>query len=348
MTQLAYASPVEPALPFKDRRTGLRVYGILFIVFGSLGALMALFTPLSLILPRAAGQPRPHVGETLGAGAFLLASASAVIWAGIGSLRLRRWARPVILASAWAILVMSAIVCGILVFMMPQMLQQMRAAGGPAGAETVAIVSLALGLLLVLAVPAVIVWFYRSADVRATLGHFDPFPRFTDGCPTPILAISIVLLWTSAAWLSEALGRGVVPVFATSLTGVPAVVAHVLLALVAAWLARMFFNLRRAAWPIGAAFLVVCYLSAASTALFGDSRAALLQAGHTQAEIDAVEVFAPAGGTAHAVVSLLSLAVGLAYLLYSRRFLVRSRTAENLQHASAGLAAASHTGAGSP
>ena len=78
---------------YRDRATGLIVFGVFEILLGALCLLLALLMPLSLMMAnRNAGAPRPLVGLIFGTGFYVLAG-TALVWLGIGSLLARRWAR---------------------------------------------------------------------------------------------------------------------------------------------------------------------------------------------------------------------------------------------------------------
>jgi tetrahydromethanopterin S-methyltransferase subunit D len=93
------------ALGFKDRKAGLLVFGILQITLGGAGAVLMFFATINIIAsPILKESPaRPVSAAALAiwyfcAGAFL---AVWSVWTGVGSIKARRWARVLILASSW-------------------------------------------------------------------------------------------------------------------------------------------------------------------------------------------------------------------------------------------------------
>ena len=68
--------------------------------------------------------------------------------------------------------------------------------------------------------PAVFLFFYHRASVRATCQRRDPQIRWTDRCPMPVLALSILLAWGAACCLFSMVAyRGVMPLFGVFASG---------------------------------------------------------------------------------------------------------------------------------
>ena len=92
--------------------------------------------------------------------------------------------------------------------------------------------------------PLAAVLFFRSPHVLATCAARDPRPRWTDRCPTAVVALVITSALTAISILPGLLGpRAVVPAFGTLVTGTPARLAQAAFAgalVFSAWsLARM-------------------------------------------------------------------------------------------------------------
>lgn len=197
------SSPRSPApLPaeFKDRRTGLQIFGAFTIV---LGVLFALLIPMMIL------------GQTLNAKAtgtpvrfrelfFLIVlyggMATALVWVGIGSCLIRRWARALLLMGSASGLVIGAGSMVVLAFVLPQfgaLIKSAQPAGAPPLAEAAQTVAMILigGMVFVIYVVLPGVWFlfYRSPHVKATCEAHDPVPRWTDACPLPVLTVSLWL-----------------------------------------------------------------------------------------------------------------------------------------------------------
>src|SRR5687768_6456744 len=99
---LPYATPPGAlSLPFKDRRPGLKAMGVILILLGAGAACMGALTPLALLAPAAAGGGQQDWRGLLFGFVMYLGAGALLIVSGVGALRLRRWARPVLLVTAW-------------------------------------------------------------------------------------------------------------------------------------------------------------------------------------------------------------------------------------------------------
>jgi hypothetical protein len=195
--------PIEaaPAPAYKDRSTGLMVFGILTLL---LGCLAGLFVPLMLFAQIMAAKA-PHAEQVnhatmLPAMAIYGGLAVMLIWLGIGSIKARRWARALLLIFSWSWLIMGICMTVIMPFLMAKVFATLppNAKTGqptmPPAAITGMIVGTVVffGIFFVL-VPAIWTFFYNSRHVKATCEARDPVTRWTDACPLPVLAFC---LWT--------------------------------------------------------------------------------------------------------------------------------------------------------
>ena len=341
MTELAYATPPDATrLPFKDRRTSLRVAGVLLVVLGAISGCFGAMTPLGMIA--AAMAPRPATMPGAGApaaapfqydfrtmavaGAMYVIAAALFIWAGVGSLRLRRWAKPVMLVLGWSWLVTG--VGGTVYWLVgtPSM-QEMMATSVPPGSPrpppgVVKAIAWGTGVFMTLfmvGVPALLVWVFSRRGVYETVQYFDPRVRWTDACPTPVLAVS--------AWLAvAALGclvycaYGVMPVFGLILSGVAGVAGLVLMAAVFVTLSWLCYRRRPAGWW---GTLVIFTLWSASM-VWTFSRISweefYRRAGYTPQQIDAILRYSgPYESGSLWMMAFWAVAL-IGYLLYVRRY----------------------------
>jgi hypothetical protein len=112
--------------------------------------------------------------------------------------------------------------------------------------------------------PLVFVLFYRGAGVKATCEARDPTPRWTDRCPLPVLALSVMLAWGALSFLVSA-PIAIVPFFGRYLTGPPGALIMSALGGVFAWLAYGVFRLMPVAWWASVALSCIGTISAAVT-----------------------------------------------------------------------------------
>jgi len=244
---------VPPLSEFEDRRTGLMVFGIIVIV---LGCLIALMLPLMLVGQLMAGHvpgaaPLP-LRLMLPAVFMYLGLAVLFIWLGIGSVLCRRWARALLLVFAWLWLLGGLAGVGMAAFVLPQIFDQPQPGLPPlppAARILITVFTLATCLVIYVIIPAVLVCFYRSRHVQATCAARDPVPRWTDACPLPVLAISL-MLGGGAACMPLLMGvyHSIVPFFGCYLSGGPGTAVLLVTTAAYAWAARATYRLNVAGW----------------------------------------------------------------------------------------------------
>src|SRR4051812_28582306 len=100
MTYIAY--PAYPPPPPHDRKTGLIVFGIFALVIGAISACMGIMAPLAIMMtramPRPANMPPTDPRSLISAVVVYGVVAAAFIACGVGSVRTRRWSRPLMLS----------------------------------------------------------------------------------------------------------------------------------------------------------------------------------------------------------------------------------------------------------
>jgi uncharacterized membrane protein len=112
-----------------------------------------------------------------------------------------------------------------------------------------------LGLIM-LALPAALVLFYRSPHVRATCEARDPVPRWTDRRPPALLGLSLSMALLALSLLPSMLqNHGMALCFGAVLTGAPGYAIN--LALMAVWMYCAWSTLRldpRGWWATAVSF----------------------------------------------------------------------------------------------
>ena len=323
--------------------------GVLLIVFGAISACFGALTPRGMWMSTRFGPPAPPGGaatrpvpqvelvdyRTMAmAGGFYLVGAALMIWVGVGSLRVRRWARPVMLVLCWSWLITGGVSFLHMVLFGASM-REMMSAGMPPGAPppprmveyVMATVMGTVSFLLMVLLPALLAWLYQRRGVRETLQHFDQRRAWTDRCPTPVLAV--------AAWMCV-MGLGcaiyaiyaVLPVYGRFVTGAPAVAAMVAMAALFAWLAYCVYRLRPAAWWAAALAAVLWTGSMVWTFTRLGYHEFYRQAGYTPQQIDLMMRFS--GQWEDSTVWMMSLwvVVLVGCLLYVRKYFVAGAATE--------------------
>ena len=248
-------APVEPtSQAFKDRSTGLILFGILTIL---LGGLAGLFVPLAVFGQIAAAkttQVPVNSAALVPSIAVYGVLAVALIWLGIGSIQARRWARALLLIFSWSWLGMGIIMVIAMAFIMPKVLANLPATPGqpalPPGMMTGVLVGMFLfsGVFFIL-LPAAWTFFYNSRHVKATCETRDPVPGWTDACPLPVLGLCLWLLFgVPMMLLMPLIGHGVMPFFGVFLSGVPGSLFCLAIAAIWSYAAWLIYRLKPQGW----------------------------------------------------------------------------------------------------
>lgn len=243
---------------YPDRTTTLIIAGVLEVMLGCLCGLMALMMlVLSLAGPIAPPQGQaPPVPAASGpaliqAAIVYVVPAVAFLWIGIGLVGARRWAWTLTVVFSWTWLVIGVLSFFFFLCFMGQSAWAAIAAQSKAPPETITVMrigaSVAVFCIYIL-VPGVFLLLCHHASVRATCLRRDPQTRWTDRCPMPVLAPSILLALSVISMFSLAAYNWTVPLFGGFISGAAGAAVVLLLAVVLAYLAWGTYRLQRAAW----------------------------------------------------------------------------------------------------
>jgi len=316
-------------LPYKDRKTGLIIFGVLTM---GIGALVALLVPLMIFSVTMSTKElgSDQMGRVIIPRiAFYGLLALVLIWLGIGSAMARRWAPALLLIFSWSWLIVGVISMAGAVFMMPRLLANAAAyhqpgqPSLPASAQSMILVFTLVfyGTFFIL-LPAVWVWFYQGKNVKATCEVRDPVTRWTDRCPLPVLAVS---LWLSCGALSTlvlplAYG-GVFPFFGRFLSGSIGTVAWILIALSSFYAAWSLFKLQLRGWWIVMVMIFLLSISSVLTYLHHDIIEMYRLMDYPEKQIAMIEQLGVFKGNLMAWSCLIFTVPFIAYLLFIRRYL---------------------------
>jgi hypothetical protein len=304
------------------------VFGALQILIGVLCLAMVPFMLLGLALAARTGGPAMNVRMMLPSAMVYLIAGGGFIWLGLGSIRARRWGRALSLVVAWSWLVIGVFTLAFTAFLLPRSFAAGAAAAGgqpmPPGVQAMA-VAVTLGILAVLflILPGALVAFYQSRHVKATCEARDPAPRWTDACPLPVLAVCLWLWFGAATMLVMPLsGMSVLPLFGSLVSGFPAGVVFLALALGLAAVGYLILRLRLIGWWIMMVLMALSCASAAVTFARIDVMEFYRAMGYPQQQVDVLQQV----GFAKETMMVLSLGVmlpWLLYLLFVRRYFKR-------------------------
>ena len=345
MSSIPYLTPnVHHDLPFADQRGGLKAMGVVLIVLGAFMGCLAAFIPMTLLAPRPPGTIGPTPRDLVGGILVYALGAGVLMTAGVGSLRGKRWSRPMVLVVTGSAALMGIIGLVSWLFVGPDLERAMAnataaGAGGPTGAagtpapaavpagmaRTIMAVTAVMMFVFLVLLPGGFFWFYVRDSVRRTLEYFDPFPAWTDRCPTPVLALSAWLALAALFTLNFCLW-GVFPFFGRLLSGAVAVGLLGGTALLLAILAVGTYRLSRLAW-LGTALFVIL---AAASGLLTFSRVDPLEihrlSGTPPEQVRMMEQMELTTGKTMLFSTSLYALGALAYLAWVYRYFRRGRT----------------------
>jgi hypothetical protein len=323
---------LPPSPPeYRDRRTGLIIFGVLI---AALGAIQLLFVPLIVLAQFAAPKgtavtPTPQM--IIPGVIFCAISAACFIWLGIGSMLCRRWARAILLILSWTWLVMGIVGMIYLAILFPQIMSTIDAAQPPGqkpipqGVKTAIMMMQAIfAFVMYVLMPGALVLFYRSKHVKATCEARDPVVRWTDRCPLPVLAVSLWAAFGAAALLAFPFCyNGLVPFFGVFLSGITGSAVCVAIALFWGYAARALYRLELAGWWIMLAGTLLFGASGFVTHMRHDLMEVYRLMGYPETQIAQLQQFNVFRGPMLAWSTLAFAIPLLAYLLFIRRFFTR-------------------------
>ena len=323
--------PVETsALPdYKDRSTGLMIFGILTILIGCMTGMMLLFTLVTLLAASHTNVPPTSLSALLPALFIYGILAVALIWLGIGSIKARRWARALLLIFSWTWLVMGVFAILGVVLVLPTFLESIRAAappGQPAMPAAAIGVAMVIACLMIgvffIALPAVWIFFYNSRHVKATCEARDPVTRWTDACPLPVLGLCLWLVVSAPMMLAMPLmGHGVMPFFGTFLTGQAGTAFCLAIAALWAWCAWLLYKMDVRGWWVILCAVVLFAVSAVLTYSQHDIIEMYQLMGYPQAQIDLIQKSGLLTGNRMVWITSFSMVPYLGYILFVKQFL---------------------------
>jgi hypothetical protein len=308
--------------PEIDRSAGLVLFGVVLIL---VGLICALLVPLMLVAAAAArelGGPgaAPALRSTLSQMLVYGLTAALLVWLGIGSIRARRWAPPLILVLSWLWLITGAFTILITLWLLPAMLSAVAPGAASAGplvlVQLVVFVALGFGFVLL---PGAFVWFYRSEHVTATCRARDPRPSWTDDCPRHILSLVMILVLSALSVLAVPAYNFVLPVFGLVLSGWPGAVCWVAILVLLVALAWGAARRNPRAWWAALASTLLATVATTTTAAVVPWSELVERMALSEDELMILEAvtIGPVGLIA---VSLVVWGTLIGYLLYVRRF----------------------------
>jgi hypothetical protein len=319
-----FPSPV----PYKDRSTSLSIFGVLTILLGCMTGLMALLafvgaTHAQQLQPAAAAQPVWLL--VLGVGMYAIIAA-VLIGLGIGSMKAERWARALILIFCWVWLV-----TGILsTVMMAYLLPRMHLAPPPnltdPNAQAAFQTGLYIGMFGVLGfgfifMPAIWLLVYSGPNVKATCEARNPEPSWTDACPLPVLALSLMAtIAVPMLLLLPAVGHVAIPFCGTIATGLAGDALSLIFAAISAYMAWLLYKVRPAGWWLLFGLYGFNIVSCLVTYAITDPMQLYVKMGYSQAMLDQLKQNPVTQGHNMMWLTLASAVPVLGYVLFVKKY----------------------------
>ena len=317
-------APIESTpstVGYKNRSTGLIVFGILTIL---LGCVCALLIPLMIFSQVMAAKTTGALPiSAILPGIFLYGIlAVALVWLGIGSIKARRWARALLLIFSWNWLITGIVMTVAMVFVFSRIL--LTDSTGTTRRAIVPLFMMAVVAIILVVLPSIWTFFYGSRHVKATCEARDPMMRWTDACPLPVLTCSLWLIFCVPMMLITPLtGHAVMPFFGTFLAGIPGAMLYLAGAAVLIYGAWALYKLNRAGWWL--IFIVLCafFLSNILTYARHDVTELYRLMGYPEAQIKLIQNSGFFTGNRMMWVSLFSTLPLMGYLIFIERFFRR-------------------------
>jgi len=210
--------PLYPRLHFTDMRALMIIMGIIIMLGGLAcgcgnGPAMDLTPMLLMMASQPEGLSHTAVVASVCFAIFYLVSAVTMVWLGIGSLLIHKWARALLYAMGWfqAAVTVGGLICAIpilaAVMNFTNSMAPTTAPGGTGGAGMILQLGGFMGMLIGMQIAtrllpaAVMIIVYGLRGVRMTTEYFDRQPRWTDGLSVELLCWWIFLIWAGVLFL---------------------------------------------------------------------------------------------------------------------------------------------------
>jgi hypothetical protein len=316
-------------VPYKDRSTGLLIFGILTIGLGCLsGLLVLLMLAGQALAARSAPNPQLSSSAILPVILMYVVLGVALVWLGIGSIMARRWARALLLIFSWSWLGIGVLSLVNMAFILPKVLANLPSTGttGHPAVPAAAMEGILVGMLLMqgfifVILPGVWTYFYNSWHVKATCEARDPVTSWTDACPLPVLGLCLYLSFGVVGVLMVLFTyNSVMPFFGIFITGTAGTILYLGMAVLWGYAAWLLYHLERRGWWL---ILIAMSIFMAST-LLTYARHDILEMyhlmGYPQAQIDQIQKMGLLTGNRMVWMTSFSMLPFLGYLFFIKKY----------------------------
>jgi len=302
----------------RDRRPILVVIGILLLLVGTVSAFLGPAEMYCFYLFSEGG--RFHY-EGFGFGSFMFGNiasqiigyyliAVVLIPLGYGHLRVRRWARTVSLTLLGFWLVAGVPLIVVFSFMLFSAKEL-----SPVGA----VIVLIFLVLSYTVIPGLLIWFYRSRDVRLTFETRDPKSYWIEVLPLPVLVLCSLSILSAIALHILIFFNGTFPLLGLWLNGLKGILLIDIMIMALVILIWGTLRLRTWAWWGSLVYFVLLTLSSILTLSRSDFLDILSAMNLPKFEMEILEGI-PLQGPHFAVLLGIPLLITLGLIIYSRRY----------------------------
>jgi len=324
-------APLPEAPGYRDRGTGLVIFGVLQIILGLFAALMVPLVAFGAFMSRLGPGGAMRPGQFISGVATYAFLAAGLIGLGIGSMQMKRWARALTLVTSWYWLITGALVTVLLTAALPvamrsALAQAQQNTPSPSPALSTGVMAVILTLIIIFAavflilVPIAFVVFYSRQDVAETCRRRDPIERWTDRTPLPVVGASVVLAIGALYLLLVGVTTPVFPFFGRYLTGIAGSVCFMVTAALDAYLAIALFRLQSSGWWIAVVTVPIRLVSMVLTYARADMMQAYSKLGMSDAQLKVLSSNPMFRGHAFLWWGLTSMVLLFVYLLWLKRY----------------------------
>lgn len=335
-------APLPEAPAYRDRGTGLVIFGVLQIILGLLAALTIPLVALGAFMTRVSPGGGMRPGQFISSVATYASLAAALIILGIGSMQMKRWARALTLVTSWYGLITGTLVTVMMTAALPvamrsALAQAQQNSPSPSPALSTGVMAVVLTLIIVFAavflvlLPIAFVVFYSRQDVAETCRRRDPVERWTDRTPLPVLGASVVLAIGATYLLLVGATTPLFPFFGRYLTGIPGSVCFLVTAILDAYIAVALFRLQSVGWWLAVVTVPIRLLSMVLTYARADVMQAYSKIGMSDAQLKILNSNPMFRGQIFLWWGLTSMVLLLGYLLWIKRYFKTPASADTLQ-----------------
>lgn len=305
-------TPIRPTDSYRDRSTGLVIFGAIEIL---IGLVWASLIPLTLVA--AALSPVLEPSVVLSSLALYLLIATIFVTLGVGSIRARSWAAALTLSLAWVWLITGIATMVLFWWLLPGFWHQLGSASGlETGTARVFALAANLGLgVIYVVLPSAFVIFYRSPNVTATCSARNPHADWTQRCPPPLLALTVAYALGGLSIIVVPAYGFVFPFFGRVFSGAAGAVCWAVVFVLSGALARGTCRREPWAWWTATAAAWIGGISSAITFAVIDPSELLLFEGLLPEQRALLEGNWPTSPVIHIAVQALIWGSLIAYLL---------------------------------